>query len=124
LKVLLPATVATAVFSQASCTGRFGFHFYNLLVSINVNQVSNSYFDVVSKLVVVSIIFGKTYSIGNFDIVSKLLGVSIKFGKTYSIGNFDIVLKLLVVSIIFGRQLMNYYDVMQTTASKGSVVKL
>jgi hypothetical protein len=95
LKVLLPAPLATAVFSQASCTGRFEFHFYNLLVSINVNQLSNSNFDVVSKLLVVSKILGKTYSSSNFDIVSKIL----------------------VVSIIFGRQLMNYYHVLLTATS-------
>jgi hypothetical protein len=64
-------------------------------------------------------------SICNFDIiVSKLLVVSIILGKTYSNSNFDIVSKLLVVSIIFGRQLMNYYDVLLTTNSRGSVVQL
>jgi hypothetical protein len=67
-----------------------------LLVSINVNQLSNT---------------------RNFDVVSKLLVVSIILGKTYSSGNFDIVSKLLIGSIIFGRQLMNYYHVLLTTTS-------
>jgi hypothetical protein len=49
-------------------------------------------------------------------IVSKLLVVLIILGKTYYSSNFDLVSKLLILSIIFGRQLMNYYDVLQNEA--------